>query len=68
MIDLKETYYNKRKRGNSMSRKYSEEFKKQMVTLYNSGKPPGEIISEYELSPSSLYKWISRYNNSGSFE
>jgi Transposase and inactivated derivatives len=51
-----------------MSRKYSEEFKKQIVAMYNSGKPPGEILKEYEVSTSSLYKWISRYNKSGSFE
>ena len=28
---------------------YTEEFKKQMVSLYNSGKSPTEIIREYKL-------------------
>lgn len=49
-------------------REYSEEFKKQMVALYESGKPSGEIIREYELTPSTFHKWVKNYNNSGSFK
>ena len=30
------------------------EFKKQIVELYNSGKPRAELIREYELTPSAL--------------
>ncbi|NLW15293.1 MAG: helix-turn-helix domain-containing protein, partial [Erysipelothrix sp.] len=39
-----------------------------MVQLYNSGKPRSEIVREYELTPSSLGKWISYYNETGSFK
>lgn len=49
-------------------RNYTDEFKQQMVQLYNSGKPRSEIVREYELTPSSLGKWISYYNETGSFK
>ena len=49
-------------------REYSDEFKQQMVTLYNSGKPRSEIIREYELTPSTFGKWVQQFNNSGSFK
>ena len=39
-------------------RTFTEEFKKQMVQLYQSGKPRQEIIREYDLTPSSLDKWV----------
>lgn len=47
---------------------YTEEFKKKIVELHNSGKPAGEIIEEYGISNNSLYKWTKYYNNSGSFK
>ena len=37
------------------SRTYSEDFKKQMVSLYESGKSPSKLIEEYDLSPASIY-------------
>lgn len=49
-------------------REFTDEFKKQMVNLYNSGKSRTEIIKEYDLTPSALAKWINNYNNSGSFK
>ena len=47
--------------------KYEDSFKKQLVELYNNGKPAGEIIAEYHISSSSLWKWIKYYNATGSF-
>ena len=49
-------------------RTYTDDFKKQIVNLYNNGKKTGEIIKEYDLTPSTLHKWIRYYNNSGSFK
>lgn len=49
-------------------RTYTEEFKKQMVDLYTNGKSRIEIVREYELTPSSLDRWITQYRNSGSFK
>lgn len=49
-------------------RTFSKEFKEQIVQLHASGKPRAELIKEYELTPSSLDRWISQYNSSGSFK
>jgi len=47
-------------------REYSEEFKVQLVQLYNNGKARAEIIREYELSSSALDRWVKRINATGS--
>lgn len=51
-----------------VARKYTDEFKRQMVNLYPSGKPSGGIIREYELTPSTFHKWVKQFNQSGSFK
>ena len=43
-------------------RKYDEEFKNIIVELYNNKKPAGEIIREYGISRSVLYKWVKEYS------
>ena len=47
-------------------RKFTDQFKQQMVKLHNSGKPRAEIIKEYDLTPSALDNWIRRINATGS--
>lgn len=47
-------------------RTFTDEFKKQMVDLYNAGKPRSEIAREYDLTPSALDRWIERINRTGS--
>ena len=49
-------------------RKFTDDFKKQMVQLYMNGKPRQEIIREYDLNPSSLDKWVNQSQTSGSFK
>lgn len=49
-------------------REYTEDFKLQMVKLYNSGKPSSEIVKEYELTRSAFANWVKKYNNTGSFK
>lgn len=39
-----------------------------MVELYNSGKKRAGLIRDYELTETSLNRWIKDYNNSGSFK
>lgn len=51
-----------------VGRKYTEEFKLQMVQLYHSGKSSSEIIREYELTPSVFYRWVKQHTQSGSFK
>ncbi len=52
---------NKRER-----RTFSEEFKHQIVQLYNAGKPKAEICREYDLVPTVINRWIQRINETGS--
>lgn len=47
-------------------RDYSEEFKNQLVQLFNAGKPRSEIIREYDLTASAFDKWVKRINSTGS--
>lgn len=47
-------------------RHFSEEFKRQIVELYNAGKPVSEIMSEYDLGRSTVRRWITRINETGS--
>lgn len=48
-------------------RTFTKKFKQQMVQLYQNGKPRKEIIHEYDLTPSTLDKWIEQSQISGSF-
>jgi len=48
-------------------RTFTPEFKAQMVKLYENGKPRKDIISEYDLTPSALDKWVKQSQTSGSF-
>ena len=47
-------------------RKFSEEFKRQIVQLYDNGKSPAEIKAEYDISHSTLHRWVQGIRNSGS--
>jgi transposase len=49
-------------------RTFTPEFKQQIVQLYLNGKPRKDIIREYDLTPSSLDKWVSQNQTSGSFK
>lgn len=45
-----------------MSRKqkrYTDEFKSMIIELYQQGKSPSEIMSEYGLSKTAFYKWVN---------
>ena len=47
-----------------MSRKrknFSKEFKSQMISLIEGGKPRKEILKEYDLNPSTLDRWVREY-------
>jgi len=47
-------------------RNFNEEFKSQLVQLYNSGKPKADICREYQIHPTVFSRWISRVNKTGS--
>ena len=42
--------------------KYTEKFKKTIVSLYQSGKTYAQIQKEYGVSSSALANWIRRYS------
>jgi len=52
--------------GRRKRREYTEEFKKQLVQLFNNGKTRAEIVKEYDLTGSAFDKWVSRINTTGS--
>ena len=54
---------NRRKR-----REFTDEFKANIVKLYNNGKSRSELIKEYDFTPSTFAGWTKRYNNTGSFK
>lgn len=47
---------------------YSDEFKKQIVALYQSGKSVSCLAKEYNVTRAAAYKWIKQFTNSGSFK
>ena len=42
--------------------RYSDEFKKQIVELYNSGQPALELSREYGVTTATIYNWVKQYS------
>ena len=51
-----------------MAKRYEEEFKKQIVSLFNNGKTLADINREYGVAKSTVKTWIERYNKTESFD
>ena len=49
-------------------RTFTTDFKKQVVALYENGKSRQDIVREYKLTASALDRWITQFNQSGSFK
>jgi len=49
-------------------RTHTTEFKKQLVDLYNAGKPRKDILIEYDITGSVFDRWVRQFKNSGSFK
>ncbi len=49
-------------------RTFTAEFKLQMVKLYENGKSRADIAREYDITPSSLDRWIKNHQETGSFK
>ena len=47
-------------------RRFTEEFKRQIVDLYNNGKPAHEIMAEHGPRKSTLQRWVNAINAAGS--
>lgn len=52
-----------------MAKKYTVEFKKQIVALcVEGGRKPSELSIEYGMAKSTVKKWVNDYTNTGSFK
>jgi len=52
--------------GNTTKR-YTDEFKRQIVELKRSGRSTSELMKEYGLTKTSINVWTNQHSNSGSF-
>ena len=52
----------------SNKRTYTDEFKKQIVSLYKNGKTTTSLVKEYGISAVAVYKWVKENDNTGSFK
>ena len=52
--------------GPKHPRHHDEAFKRQIVQLYESGKPSREIRAEYDIARSTLRRWVQGIRDSGS--
>lgn len=48
-------------------KRYTEEFKRQIIDLYLAGKPVAQLAEEYGLVEQTIYKWKKLYAPSISF-
>ncbi|EST52251.1 transposase [Brevibacillus panacihumi W25] len=48
-------------------RTFTDEFKQQMVQLYENGKSRADILREYDLSASAFDRWVKQSRTTGSF-
>ena len=55
--------------GIKLAKHYDENFKKQIVNIYNQGNHSLRSLSEeYKISASTINGWVRRYNNTKSFD
>ena len=47
-------------------RHFTDEFKRQIVELVSAGKPKSDVMREYDLSESTVDRWVKAINRSGS--
>ncbi|MFK4927114.1 transposase [Lactococcus garvieae] len=44
---------------------YTEDFKRQIVSLHSHGKRKVDLVREYGISPAALDRWVKQYNQTG---
>ena len=49
------------------TKRYTDEFKRQIVGLKESGRSTAELMREYDLTKTSINTWVRQFANSGSF-
>lgn len=49
-------------------RHFTDDFNQQIVELHKAGRERSEHIKEYDLTPSTFYKWVRQAKTTGSFK
>ena len=49
------------------TRRYTDEFKRQITELKKNGRSTTELMQEYDLTKTSINTWVRQFGNSGSF-
>ncbi|WP_425389072.1 transposase, partial [Erysipelothrix rhusiopathiae] len=49
-------------------RKFTDEFKTQIVKLYQGGRSAGDLARDYDLNEQLVYRWVKQRSTSGSFK
>ncbi|WP_342256716.1 transposase [Spiroplasma endosymbiont of Poecilobothrus nobilitatus] len=44
---------------------YTDEFKKQIVSLYKMGQTPEQLVNDYQIGKYTVWKWANQFSNSG---
>jgi transposase len=52
----------------SRGQRFSDDFKTQIVRLYQSGKKASVLSKEYDISLTTIYKWVKESSKTGSFK
>ena len=47
-----------------MQKRYSQEFKENLIDFYHSGQSVTQLSKEYDVAPATIYKWIDLYSTS----
>lgn len=50
------------------TRRYTDEFKQQIVELKKAGRSTTDLMREYDLTKTSINTWARQFANSGSFK
>ena len=49
------------------TKRYTEEFKRQIVGLKEAGRSTADLVREYGITKTSIRTWLREYTNSGKF-
>lgn len=51
-------------KGKKHAKRYSQEFKENLIDFYHSGQSVTQLSKEYGVAPATIYKWIDLYSKS----
>ncbi len=54
--------------GKRERRSFTDQFKQQMIQLYENGKPRADILREYDLCASAFDRWVKQSRTTGCFK